>query len=389
VSSSEPRLKVALVSEYFPHTNAGEITGGVESMSYYLARSLAARCDVTVYTSWREGFARSNEIAGVRVHRVGKAHRLAGEGAAFSRLRFARSACKALCERGGVDVVDAMNFTVYPHAYRAARSIGAAAVATWHEVWLGKWLWHKGWITGMLGSIWERHAMRLDWDRIIAVSDATAGLLKQHGVDARKIRTVHNGYDPKMIEHATDVQRNPFEIAAVGRVVKAKRLNTLLEAMSILARRNPPWWEPFTCHIVGAGEALAGLRDDVARCGLNEHVVFHPRIERHGDVIRFLASIGLLVQCSSVEGFGIVLVEANAVGTPVLASDIPPHREVIGLLGGNQLFPLGNAIALAEALREHFEGTPILPGDASCFHWPELAKRVEEVYREAIRDCVS
>ncbi len=292
-----------------------------------------------------------------------------------------------MVELAPFDVIDAANFTVYLHAYRAARSIGAAAVATWHEVWLGQWVRHKGFITGSLGAMWERAAIRRPWDAIIAVSRFTADRLVARGVPPRRVYVVHNGIDPSQASAALAKPVSPresFDLITVGRIIESKRLDTLVDAVALLAARRPPWFHRLRCHIIGEGEARPQVERRLANRGVAGRFVFHGRLAAHAEVLRRIAAASLLVQSSAVEGFGMVLVEANAVGTPFIASDIGPHREVCGLLGGNALFPLGEARALADAIERHLSLQPVSCGDPGALGWGPLSNQVEQVYRSAM-----
>jgi alpha-1,3-rhamnosyl/mannosyltransferase len=97
------------------------------------------------------------------------------------------------------------------------------------------------------------------------------------------------------------------------------------------------------------------------------------------------------VTCSRTEGFGIPLVEALAAGCPIVASDIPVHREVAG--DAALYFKAGDARALAQALArmmnsEELRRDLIAHGRARSgqFTWRAAAERTMEVYQQAWRE---
>ncbi|MFC5382475.1 glycosyltransferase family 4 protein [Aquipuribacter nitratireducens] len=90
------------------------------------------------------------------------------------------------------------------------------------------------------------------------------------------------------------------------------------------------------------------------------------------------------------ESFGLVLVEAMAAGTSVVASDLPAFRDV--LAGSGRLVPVGDPVALAAALVGVLEdpaaaraGAPAARVRAEEFAWPAVAAGWEEAYHLALR----
>ncbi|WP_347177345.1 glycosyltransferase family 4 protein [Glycomyces sp. L485] len=141
--------------------------------------------------------------------------------------------------------------------------------------------------------------------------------------------------------------------------------------------------------VVGSGDpdaAVAGLAPDVA-----ERVHFLGAVP-NGEKASMLASVDLYVAPNTGgESFGMILTEAMAAGTCVLASDIEAFRSVLddGRAGG--LFAVGNAADLVEkagrllddaALRAEY--VEVANEWVRRYDWPEVAARVTEVYRAAI-----
>jgi phosphatidylinositol alpha-mannosyltransferase len=92
------------------------------------------------------------------------------------------------------------------------------------------------------------------------------------------------------------------------------------------------------------------------------------------------------------ESFGMVLTEAFASGTPVVASDIAGYRDVARHGRDGLLVPAGDAVALGEALLElasdparRSEMADAARERAERFAWPNVAREVESVYEEALR----
>jgi glycosyltransferase involved in cell wall biosynthesis len=131
----------------------------------------------------------------------------------------------------------------------------------------------------------------------------------------------------------------------------------------------------------GWGEAL-----DTA--GLPRNTIRTPGYLPQDDLVRVVAAAAALVVPSWYEGFGLPALEALACGTPVVASDLPAHREVLG--DQAELTPPGDPAALAAALARVLDD----PGDgqgraarrarAAGFTWERCAQATLPAYRLAL-----
>jgi glycosyltransferase involved in cell wall biosynthesis len=114
------------------------------------------------------------------------------------------------------------------------------------------------------------------------------------------------------------------EILHVGSTVPRKRIDVLLEVFAAVRRRHPG------ARLVRVGgEFTRPQQQQVSKLGLQTSITVLPFLER-----RVLASVyrraAVVLQPSDREGFGLPVAEAMACGTPVVASDLPPLREVGG-----------------------------------------------------------
>jgi glycosyltransferase involved in cell wall biosynthesis len=140
----------------------------------------------------------------------------------------------------------------------------------------------------------------------------------------------------------------PPVILGVGRLTEQKDFPTLVRAFAEVRRRRPA-----RLMILGEGEDRPALTGLAAELGVAEDVTL-PGFR--DNALAYMASSALFVLSSAWEGLPTVLIEALAVGTPVVSTDCPSGpREILqdGRLG--ILVPVGDARALAAAMLETME----------------------------------
>jgi len=168
-------------------------------------------------------------------------------------------------------------------------------------------------------------------------------------------------------------------IAVVTRLVPHKRLHLLVDAVPDLLRH----WPELKVDIAGSGPARDALLAQVRELGLEGTVSLPGRVPER--VKRdLLARAWLTVAPSLAEGWGLTVLEANAVGTPALAYDVPGLRDSVQDRVTGWLVPPGEGLAapLITALRELSDpGRQQLMADqsrlwASRFSWDVTAERL-------------
>jgi len=123
-----------------------------------------------------------------------------------------------------------------------------------------------------------------------------------------------------------------------------KGIDTLLQAMSILAPRVPS----AELRIAGRGKDLERARELAAELGIADRCRFLGSVSPE-DREQLFAGAKVLLMPSRFEGFGMVAAEAMAAGVPLVASAAGSLPEVVGAPAGGILVPPGDPAALAEA----------------------------------------
>ncbi len=165
---------------------------------------------------------------------------------------------------------------------------------------------------------------------VVTVSDYNVEYLRaEHGAAIAHVQRIYNGLDLSRFKFAAPGARPPL-IVSVGRLIEKKGFADLIDACSILMGRG----RNFACEIIGEGELELALRAQVTQLGLQGHVVFLgplPQKELFGRVQRAAAFAAPCVvgDDGDRDGLPTVLLEAMALGTPCVSTDVTGIPEVL------------------------------------------------------------
>lgn len=161
----------------------------------------------------------------------------------------------------------------------------------------------------------------------------------------------------------------------VGNIEPRKGLSTLVAAHRALRAQDPTTPPLVLVGPPGWGAMLEPDTDGVVQAGYL----------CDGDLRQVVAGAACLASPSVYEGFGLPPLEALACGTPVVASDLPAHREALG--SSARLVPPGDADALADALAQILRDPPEPSAGrdrAAAWTWNRCAKLTAAGYRTAL-----
>lgn len=193
----------------------------------------------------------------------------------------------------------------------------------------------------------RRLAARLDLR--VAVSPEAAGMARRY-LDGN-YDVLFNGIETGHFRQLTGptVHRGPGpNVLFLGRHEPRKGLSVLLEAMTLLPGDVTLW-------VAGQGPETEQLR---ARFGSDRRIHWLGQLDEAEKRRRLVEADALCVPSLGGESFGVVLLEAMAAGTPVVASDLPAYRVVADGRRCANLFRTGDAADLAKSLLVVFEGGP-------------------------------
>lgn len=207
-------------------------------------------------------------------------------------------------------------------------------------------------------------------DAIVAVSRGVAeDLAKRARLPLERIQVIYN---PVVTSELLDKAKEPLDhpwfepgqppiILSAGRLTAAKDYPTLIRAFAGVRRQRPA-----RLMILGEGEERPKLESLVRELGLEDCVSLPGFVD---NPYAYMARAAVFVLSSAWEGLPTVLIEAIAVGTPVVATDCPSGpREISSLTGGFSLVPSGEPLALGRAITKVMDlSRSIIPSNLEVF----------------------
>lgn len=179
-------------------------------------------------------------------------------------------------------------------------------------------------------------------------------------------------------------------VCTVGRLAPVKGHRFLIDALALLEQSEPAFARTIRLILVGDGPEADSLRTRAAGLGLSDRVAF---LGNRSDVPSIVAACDLFVLPSLNEGLSQALLEAMALGTPVVATRVGGAADLIGEEQTGWLVPPADAPALARAMTAALADPRIAQARASHasrrvqahFSLEAHVERLEHLYRSLLR----
>jgi glycosyltransferase involved in cell wall biosynthesis len=358
--------------------------GGAEVHVAEIAKGLAARgWRVTQLACSFPGAAPAQELPGLAVRRLGPLP-----------LYYPRAVATTAREtrRGHFDVV-VEHLNKLPFCARAYAR--APVLAVNHHLFGASAFLQVPWPLA-LGVVALERLIPLVYRDVpfLAVSESSRQDLVRRGIPAQRIGILHNGIQLPACE-PRPVGERPLRLAYLGRLEPYKRVELLLRALARLAPRFPQ----LDLVIVGRGSERAALERRAAALGVAARVRFTGFVS-DAERDACLAQARVCVCPSVKEGWGITVIEANALGLPVVATDAPGLRDAVRDGETGVLVPDAAPEAFAAGLAQALEG---LLGDperlarlsaaarawARRFDWDHSAQRMAEALEALLGEAAA
>ncbi|MEM3556242.1 MAG: glycosyltransferase family 4 protein [Candidatus Micrarchaeia archaeon] len=167
--------------------------------------------------------------------------------------------------------------------------------------------------------------------RVVAVSNSCrTELVADYHVAEEKVDVIYNGIDLRKVKRIKTNLKDEFGcenlLLFVGRLTKQKGLEFLIKAIPLLKDYD------VKLAVIGEGPERKNLAHLASKLGVREKVVFFGGVDE-GKKLELLSASDVFVCPSLWESFGIVLLEAMACKTPIVASNVASIPEVVGECG--------------------------------------------------------
>lgn len=216
----------------------------------------------------------------------------------------------------------------------------------------------------------------------IAISESTRDDLVNRGIPASNVHLVHCGMDHESYSFDPSVKRETTpQVVFLGRLRKYKGVQILLRAMRFVREEIPS----ARLVIVGDGPYRGELEKTASRLGLEGAVSFVGHVSQD-EKVRLLRTSHVAASPSPKEGWGLTVVEANACGTPVVASRSPGLRDSVrdGETGylvkhGDERELAGRIVELLRDDRKREKMSEAAIRWAGTFTWERCAEECAEI----------
>jgi len=295
---------------------------------------------------------------------------------------------------GGFDLLHVHTpFVAHYAGIALARRLHVPVVETYHT-FFEEYLHHYVPVVPRAATRWLARRLSLSQCREVAAlvvpSAQMLATLRGYGITTRA-EVLPTGIDPDRFRGGDGSRfRQAYGIAPdrpllvhISRIAHEKNIDFVLEAVSLVRRDVPE----VLLAIAGEGPALAHVRRRAAQLGLSSHVLFVGYLAREGALLDCYRAGDAFVFASRTETQGLVLLEALALGVPVVSTAVMGTADVLRGAAGAVIAPddrAGFAGAIVGVLKDpalRARLAAAAPGDAAAWTAHAMAERLVALYR--------
>ncbi|MEE9257929.1 MAG: glycosyltransferase family 4 protein [Nitrospinaceae bacterium] len=211
------------------------------------------------------------------------------------------------------------------------------------------------------------------------------------GVDVEEFRPLDPRESLEGLREALELPTDKPVLLTVRRLEARMGLENLIEAVEVLKHRCP---ELDFLLVIGGKGSLAQPRDSLVKeKGLDDRVKLRGKIPNEKLPLYYRASDVFILPTTSIEGFGLVTVEALASGLPVLGTPVGGTVEILGAIDEKLLFNGTGPDSLADGIEAFLKNSQ--PRDLlkkNCrdtallrYSWDRVMGRIEDILIQSVK----
>ena len=233
--------------------------------------------------------------------------------------------------------------------------------------------------------------------KLIVLSEAFRWILcERYGIDQQRVCVIPGAVNIERFRNGPSRQEAREQLGlpsgrpilcCVRRLVRRMGLPQLIDAVGLLRQRHPE----VLCVIGGRGPLHQELQERIQAAGLLNHVRLIGFVPDAELPVLYRAADLSVVPTEAWEGFGLVVVESLAAGTPAVVTPVGGLPEIVGPFSPDLVTRDGTPAAIAGVLALWLSDGIKLPSAAACqtyavehYSWPLIAGRVAHVYRGVV-----
>lgn len=183
-------------------------------------------------------------------------------------------------------------------------------------------------------------------------------------------------------------QHNRRIILCVRRLVQRMGLENLIAAIAIVRKKYPD----VLLLIAGKGAIADALRSQIQELQLEDHVQLLGFVRDQDLAIAYRAAELSIVPTVALEGFGLVVIESLAAGTPVLGTPIGGIPEILNPFNADLILEGSTLEHLAQGMIEALSGQRQIPSAEACqayvkqnYDWQVITQQMKSVYQQVLK----
>jgi len=230
-------------------------------------------------------------------------------------------------------------------------------------------------------AVWHRELGKVD--RVVCISEAEKSVLQaDFHLPEEKLVVIACGINIEAIQAAPPYNIGYELILYVGRLEEYKNIQYIVRAMQYLN-------SGYQLYILGDGPYKAKLEQLIQTLDLGSRVKILSGLDDE-ELYRWYKTCAVFVSLSSLESFGITVLEALAAGKPVIASDIPAFKELaqtlpnIELIGSSGIQEAALATVISKVANNRSQDQAV--SKFAFFSWDTIAERVKQTYEHLLDD---